>query len=109
MSPLGDIIRRTREEAGIGQRELAVRSRTSQGAVSRIENGLEEPSYERFTQIMRALGYAPGLELRRLAEHDAEPRQLMEQARKSPQERFDEGINWLRFLRGIPSLSPDDG
>ena len=109
MSELGDSVRRAREAAGISQRELAIRARTSQGAISRIENGLEGPSFERFAQIMRVLGYSPTVELRPLAEPDAEPRQLLLQSRLTPQERLDDGLNWLRFVRSLPSASANDG
>ena len=109
MSELGDSVRRARLAAGISQRELAVRARTSQGAISRIENGLEDPSFERFAQIMRVLGYSPTVELRPLAEPDAEPRRLLQQSRLTPQERLDDGLNWLRFVRGLPSAAVGDG
>jgi transcriptional regulator with XRE-family HTH domain len=98
---LGRIVRQARKDAAIGQRELALRAGTSQSAISRIENELEEPSFDRFAQIMLAFGYAPRIELGPVAVHDAEPARLLEQARKSPQERFEEGINWMRFLRNI--------
>ena len=109
MSELGESVQRARQAAGISQRELAVRARTSQGAISRIENGLEEPSFERFAQIMRVLGYSPTVDLRPLAEPDAEPRRLLEQSRLSPQQRIDDGLNWLRFARELPSVSATDG
>jgi transcriptional regulator with XRE-family HTH domain len=104
---LGQIVGDARREAGVGQRELALRAGTSQSAISRIENGLEDPSFERFAQIMLALGYAPALELRPVAVHDAEPARLLEQARKSPQERFEEGVNWMRFLRSVRPIPAD--
>jgi transcriptional regulator with XRE-family HTH domain len=100
-------IRQARRRAGIGQRELAIRAGTSQSAISRIENGLEDATFERFAQIMAALGFAPEIELRPIAAHDAEPGRLLEQASKSPQERFEEGINWMRFLRNIRPVSGD--
>ena len=109
MSGLGDSVRQARQAAGISQRELAVRARTSQGAISRIENGLEDPSFERFAQIMRVLGYSPTVELRPLADPDAEPRRLLEQSRLTPQQRFEDGLNWLRFVRNLPSVSAARG
>lgn len=109
MNQLGESVRHAREAAGISQRELAIRARTSQGAISRIENGLEEPSFERFAQIMRGMGYAPRVELRPLATPDTEPGQLLEQAHKSAQTRFEESVNWSRFLRRLEPVSTDDG
>jgi transcriptional regulator with XRE-family HTH domain len=107
MNHLGESVRQARTMARISQRELAIRARTSQGAISRIENGLEDATFERFAHIMTALGYAPEIELRAIATHDAEPGRLLEQARKSPQQRFEEGINWMRFLRSVRPISSD--
>jgi transcriptional regulator with XRE-family HTH domain len=39
------ILREARARAGLSQRELAARARTSQARISRIENGREEPSH----------------------------------------------------------------
>jgi transcriptional regulator with XRE-family HTH domain len=105
MQALGRAVRQAREAAAIGQRELAIRAGTSQSAISRIENGLEEPSLERFRQIMRGLGYAASVELQPLAQPDADLRQLLDHARMSPQARFDECMNWSRFLRRLKSVS----
>jgi transcriptional regulator with XRE-family HTH domain len=98
---IGSAIRRAREEAGLSQAALARRSGTSQAAISRIERGLEEPTLRRVEQIVAGLGLRPRLEFEPLAEPDAEPRRLAEQARRTPQERFDEGLSWNRFLHSI--------
>lgn len=98
---LGSIVRRAREAAGATQRQLARRAGTSQAAISRLESGQEEPSFARFQELMAALGLRPEIVLRPLAEHDAEPRRLAEQARKSPQQRFEEALGWDRLLSGL--------
>ncbi len=109
MVELGKTVRDARVRAGISQRSLAIRAGTSQAAISRIENGLEEPSFERFEAIMGGMGYTPEISLRPIAEHDAEPRRLLEQVGKTAQERFEEAMNWSRFLRRLPSVSPNRG
>ena len=109
MATLGEIVRRERLRAGISQRTLARRAGTSQAAISRIERGLEEPSFERFAHAMSGLGYEPAVELRPIAVSDAASRQLIEQATKSPQTRFEELINWSRFARQIGRSSGDGG
>lgn len=95
----GEIIRRARRDAGTSQASLARRAGTSQAAISRIERGLEEPTLARLEQILACLGLRlnPGLEP--LAEHEAEPRRLILQAERTPQERLEEGLAWSRFLR----------
>jgi transcriptional regulator with XRE-family HTH domain len=105
MSQLGEQVRDARRHGAVSQRELAIRASTSQSAISRIENGLEEPTFARFSHLMRVLGYAPALRLEPLAETDAEPRRILEETRKTPQERLDDGLSWLRFLRRLPQVS----
>jgi transcriptional regulator with XRE-family HTH domain len=88
-------------DAGISQASLARRAGTSQAAISRIERGLEEPSLARVEEILACVGLRLQGQLEPLAEHEAEPRRLIEQAGKSPQERFEEGLGWARFVREL--------
>jgi transcriptional regulator with XRE-family HTH domain len=55
MSP-GELLRGRREAHGVSQRALAVRAGTRQATISRIENGHEIPTVERFSQLLLALG-----------------------------------------------------
>ena len=98
---IGRLIKRAREASGVSQRSLARRAGTSQAAISRIERGLEQPSPGRVDEILASLGLRLRYELEPLAEHEAEPRRLLEQSRKSHQERFDEGLAWDGFLRQL--------
>jgi transcriptional regulator with XRE-family HTH domain len=98
VSDLGSIVRQARQAAGVTQRQLARRAGTSQAAISRLEAGQEEASFARFEELMTALGLKAEIVLRPIAEHDAEPRRLAEQAGKSAQQRFDEALAWDRFL-----------
>lgn len=52
----GDLLREARLRAGLTQRELARRSRTSQPAVARWESGEVVPSFERLRELVRACG-----------------------------------------------------
>jgi transcriptional regulator with XRE-family HTH domain len=87
------IIREARRHAGLTQRELAERARTSQAAIARIERGRQVPSLETLQRILRACG----LELRyRIAPHDEHDERLMdEMLALSPEER----------LRGVEEMS----
>ncbi|MEX2252633.1 MAG: helix-turn-helix transcriptional regulator [Thermoleophilaceae bacterium] len=98
---IGELIRRARLDAGVSQRSLARRAGTSQAAVSRIERGIEQPGPQRVDALLASLGLRLRYELEPLAEHEAEPRRLIEQSRKTPQERFDEGLVWEDFLREL--------
>jgi transcriptional regulator with XRE-family HTH domain len=52
----GDLLREGRLRAGLTQRELATRARTSQSAVARWESGEVVPSFERLRELVRACG-----------------------------------------------------
>jgi transcriptional regulator with XRE-family HTH domain len=52
----GDLLREARLRAGLTQRELASRARTSQSAVARWESGEVVPSFERLRELVRACG-----------------------------------------------------
>lgn len=64
---VGSALREAREQQGLSQRRLALRAGTSQDAISRIERGVEEPTLERFAQLMLVLGRQPVLGIEPLA------------------------------------------
>lgn len=103
----GEIVRSARGAAGLSQAALARRAGTSQAAISRIERGLEEPTLARMEQILACMGLRPRIGLEPLAEHEAEPRRLLQEARRSPQERFDDGLAWARFARRLDAAGAE--
>ena len=94
---IGQLIREARLRSGISQRSLARRAGTSQAAISRIERGLEQPTFERLEQILAGLGWRPSISLEPIAEHDAEPRRLYEAERVDPSTRLEGGLNLIEF------------
>jgi len=60
MSSAWALCRQARRQAGLSQRELAVRARVSPSTVARIERGRVEPSLDLMLRLVRACG----LELR---------------------------------------------
>jgi transcriptional regulator with XRE-family HTH domain len=50
------LLRDARLRQGISQRRLALRAKTSQDAISRIERGVESPTLERLTHLLLVLG-----------------------------------------------------
>jgi transcriptional regulator with XRE-family HTH domain len=62
------ILREARKRHGISQRELALRARTSQDAISRIERGVESPTLERLSHLLILLGERLVLSTEPLAE-----------------------------------------
>lgn len=71
MAPLDParLLKDARERAGLSQRELARRARTSQSVVARIELGRTSPSLATLERLLAAAGFEVrgGIELRPVA------------------------------------------
>lgn len=48
----GELLRDTRRRHGLTQRQLAIRARTSQAAISRIERGVVSPTVETLGELL---------------------------------------------------------
>lgn len=96
-SGLGAILRDARQRAGVSQRQLAIRTGVAAPAISRVENGHESPSFERFTDFMAALGFEPSVELRELSSSAADPVHLAAEARLTPSQRLESLFEWMKF------------
>jgi transcriptional regulator with XRE-family HTH domain len=48
----GELLRDARKRHGLTQRQLAIRARTSQAAISRIERGLVSPSVDTLAELL---------------------------------------------------------
>ena len=48
----GELLREARRRHGLTQRQLAIRARTSQAAISRLERGLVSPTVETLRQLL---------------------------------------------------------
>ncbi len=94
---LGQILRDARRRAGVSQRQLSIRTGIAAPSISRIENGHESPSFERFAACLRALGFEPTVELRELAGSGADPVHLAAEARLTPSQRLESLFEWMRF------------
>jgi transcriptional regulator with XRE-family HTH domain len=93
MSVLGDHLRGARLRHGVTQRSLARRAGTTQAAISRIECGLEAPSFERFTQLLLVLGERPVLHTSPL-DPELDPGELPHGRGLTPQQRLAESASW---------------
>jgi transcriptional regulator with XRE-family HTH domain len=107
---LGRILSDARREAGVSQSQLAIRSGIAAPAISRIENGHESPSFERFARCMEALGFALTVELGQLGGSEADPVHLAAETEMTPSQRLESLFAWMRFgdrlahaqLRSLP-------
>ena len=57
----GQLLREARERHGLTQRQLAIRARTSQAAISRIERGLVSPTIETLEKLLAPARVLRGL------------------------------------------------
>jgi transcriptional regulator with XRE-family HTH domain len=96
----GTILRRVRESHGLSQRRLAIRAGTSQDAISRIERGVENPTFERFEQIMLAMGERVGVSIEPL-ESSVPAEELTAAAAMTSAERLREAMSWNRVASEI--------
>ncbi len=94
---LGRLLRDARRRAGVSQRQLAIRTGIAQPSLSRIENGRESPSFERFAACMEALGFEPSVELHELAGSRADPVHLAAETQMTPAQRLESLFEWMRF------------
>ncbi len=64
MSPAWALCRQARRQAGLSQRELAVRARVSPSTVARIERGRVEPTLDLLLRLVRGCGLELRMQLR---------------------------------------------
>lgn len=90
-------MRDARRRHGLSQRQLAIRARTSQAAISRIERGLVSPTVATLSELLRLMNEDLALEAREVDwGHD---RTLIAQAlAMTPAERIDHGAAVARFV-----------
>jgi transcriptional regulator with XRE-family HTH domain len=79
------LLREARQRHGVSQRRLALRARTSQDAISRIERGAESPTLDRLAHLLMALGERLELDSVAAAQEDAgvPPRSARERLREA--------------------------
>jgi transcriptional regulator with XRE-family HTH domain len=92
----GQLLRARRRAHGLSQERLALRARTTQAAVSRIERGEVSPSLATLTGLLGALGEELGLSAR-ATEVDWDRDHLDDMLRRTPEERLSLAIGWNRL------------
>lgn len=100
MRKLGRILREARERQGVSQRALARRSGIAQSAISRIERGVESPSFERFAYLLSCLGLQPVVELQPIP-YRGDRDLLLDHLRRAPSARLARALNNSKFAREL--------
>lgn len=99
MTP-GELIRQRRRAYGLSQRQLALRSGSTQAWISAIERGRADPGTEMLRRILLAMGEELVLDSRRLpSDADHDPIAFAENRRRTSEERLAEGLAWMTFGR----------
>ncbi|HTZ88462.1 MAG TPA: helix-turn-helix transcriptional regulator [Solirubrobacteraceae bacterium] len=93
---VGALIRERRVESRLSQTALAIRARTTQAAVSRIERGLTTPTWETVCSLLLAMGYEPELNARRLTGR-FDPVHLAALRDRTPAERLELAVSANRL------------
>ena len=94
------LLREARRRAGLTQRDLARRAKTSQSVVARIENGSTSPSTETLSRLVQAAGLEISAELHPSPAIDSHMLDDVERIlRLTPEERLIEVRNLTRFER----------
>ena len=105
----GDLLRDARARAGLSQRALAQRARTSQSIVGRIEAGLVSPSFESMAKLLAAAGFelhgeltpiAPADPLIAAYKRDIDRTLLRENLSRTPEQR-------VRALQALVNLAEE--
>ncbi|HWP33536.1 MAG TPA: helix-turn-helix transcriptional regulator, partial [Solirubrobacterales bacterium] len=105
MTP-GELIRTTRERAGLSQSRLARRVGTRQSAISRLEAGEISPTIETLETLLRAMGER--LEIVGVSpEREYDPAHRRATAARTPSERLALGISWNRMAGRLAAAGRD--
>jgi transcriptional regulator with XRE-family HTH domain len=92
------VVREARLGAGLPQAELAKRVGTTQSAISRWEQGHDEPRLSRLADVLRACGVNATLVF---DDHDTVDRaQLRQQLAMTPEQRLASVVNISRMVAG---------
>jgi len=99
----GELLRDARRRHGLTQRQLAIRARTSQAAVSRLERGVVSPTVETLRELLWLMNEELVLEARAVDwGHDVTL--IRQNLERSPAERIDHATAVAAFVlrtRGV--------
>jgi transcriptional regulator with XRE-family HTH domain len=97
---VGELVRTTRLRHGLSQQAVAFRAGTNQQAISRIERGLEEPTWSRLRGLLLAMGEELVIEVRPLHHHQ-HPRDLAHARASSLDDRLEGAVNVLEAAQEL--------
>jgi len=93
----GQLLRDARRRHGLTQQQLAMRARTSQAAISRIERGLVSPSVTMLAQLLDLMGEELVLEAHAI-DYGHDRTLLRENLARSVSDRIDHATKFANFV-----------
>jgi transcriptional regulator with XRE-family HTH domain len=93
----GQLLRDARRRHGLTQQQLAMRARTSQAAISRIERGVVSPSVVMLAQLLDLMGEELVLEARPI-DYGHDRTLLRENLARSVSDRIDHQTAFANFV-----------
>lgn len=100
MSDFGQRLQEIRTDAGLTQTALARALNTSQSAISQMENGEREPSFDMLRRLAKALGVSPAHLLGRDVDELTPAEQVhFREYRSLPNEAKQELRDYAHYLR----------
>lgn len=99
MTP-GELIRSRRRANGLTQEQLALRSGSTQAAISRLERGELSPTFETFARLLSVMGEEAAVEIQRPAP-DYDRSRLRALRTRPPAERLELAMSWNRLAGEI--------
>jgi transcriptional regulator with XRE-family HTH domain len=93
----GQLLRDARRRHGLTQQQLAMRARTSQAAISRIERGVVSPSIAMLAQLLDLMGEELVLEARPI-DYGHDRTLLRENLARSVSDRIDHATTFANFV-----------
>jgi transcriptional regulator with XRE-family HTH domain len=89
----GQIIRERRVAHGLTQNQLAIRSGSTQAAISRLERGEISPTFDTFERLLAVMGEEADLSVRR-PEADYDRARIQALRARPPADRLAQAISW---------------
>ena len=102
VNPSSEMVRLARQTAGLSQVQLAERVGTTQTAVSRWENGGDEPRLSTLAAILSACGQRLVLQVE---SDDVDRAQIRQQLAMTPEQRLASVVNISRTLASAKRMS----
>jgi transcriptional regulator with XRE-family HTH domain len=94
----GEVLKQARRRHRLSQQQLAVRARTSQAAISRIERGVVSPTVETLVRLLDLLGEQPNLSAQPV-EHGFDFTLIRANLELTPEERIRKQARFANSLR----------